>query len=195
MTKKADGKVKTSTVKKKNENKTAQWHPLLPFLTLTPTKTLPPTVHPICFVLIFDSASPSSFCCPINNHCYIRYDVMLGIYPGSFPGLQTSKSTEIEKHVRKRTSEQSRSRKKKRKREPYLQPFKQQALNHYSNSKLAFAKKNKFLILLKKKVFFTDRESRGHFRDPSQTVCQNRYGLYSSPERPATRAEEGLDRR
>lgn len=115
VTKKADGKVKTSTVKKKNENKTAQWHPLLPFLTLTPTKTLPPTVHPICFVLIFDSASPSSFCCPINNHCYIRYDVMLGIYPGSFPGLQTSKSTEIEKHVRKRTSEQSRSRKKKEK--------------------------------------------------------------------------------
>lgn len=120
-------------------------------LNLNANQNSSPTVHPICFVLIFDSASPSSFCCPINNHCYIRYDVMLGIYPGSFPGLQTSKSTEIEKHVRKRTSEQSRSRKKKRKREPYLQPFKQQALNHYSNSKLAFAKKNKFLILLKKR--------------------------------------------
>lgn len=114
MIRKVDSKMKTSTMKKKNESKTAQWHPLLPFLALTPAKTRLPTIHPICFVLIFDSASPSSFCCPINNHCYIRYDVMLGIYPGSFPGLQTTKSTEIEKHVRKRTSEQSRSRKKKR---------------------------------------------------------------------------------
>lgn len=144
VSRKADSKMKTSTVKKKNKSKTAQWHPLLPFLALTPTKTRLPTIHPICFVF-FDSASPSSFCCPINNHCYIRYDVMLGIYPGSFPGLQTTKSTEIENHVRKRTSEQSRSRKKKRK-EHCLRLFKQHALNHYSKSKLAFAKRTNFLF-------------------------------------------------